>query len=463
MSSLSEEFAALIVGTTLQSLPEPLVAVLEQDLVDVVGCALWGLETPWGQRILQHVASSGPGPASIWGTGLTSAPDKAALALGTLAHAIDFDDYHPGAKVHPAAVVLPAALALGEALGSSGADVLVAAALGFEVMIRVSLATGSVAGMLNGYHMTGITGGVGAAAAAAKLLGLDRVRTAHALGLAATQASGLMGFVHEGSDTKRLHAGRAAEIGIVSAQLAAIGMTAPPHMLEMPHGGFMSAFSTDPHPDRALLDLGRRWHAAEISFKRFSCCGSIHSSVEALGDVVAAHALDAGEVERISVRQSRAVIAQCGWPYQASNAMHAQMSMRYCLAVYLLDGQILPTQFRDDRLDAPDVVALAARIDVVEDEEMELLYPERFASVVEVEARGRVFEGRCMSPSGSADNPVAGPQIEAKFRALASGRIGADRAGEFLAAAREVVHQDHVRSITGALVPAAVLEDSVAT
>lgn len=436
-ASASQQFAELVAEYSSRPVPPEVSAVMIDDIIDIIGCAVWGYETAWGRRMVSYVEGLGlPGPAPVWGSNLSAPPAQAALALGTLGHAIDFDDYHPAGKIHPATIVIPAAVSLASAIGCTGQQLINAIALGFEVMIRTSLGTGSVAGMLNGYHMTGITGGVGAAAACASLMGLDAEATANAIGLGATQSAGLMGFIHEGSDTKRIHAGHAAEVGIASAGMAAVGLTAAPHMLDMPHGGFMSAHSPESAPARATADLGTRWHTAEVSFKRYSCCGSIHSSLEAVGHIVASSGLSPEDVDRITVLQSLAVLRQCGWEYQPTDATHAQMSMQYCVAVFLLDGDVLPEQFRDDRLAAPDVLDLARRVHVVEDEEMNALYPAQFASRVVVEAGGRTFEHMCPSPSGSVSNPMSAEQLESKFRKLTARRLGQQQADQVIDAAR---------------------------
>lgn len=452
--SLTEQFAQFSRNTPADALPADVVSTIVKDVVDLAGCVLWGHETPWGRRIVEHVRTiGGPGPAGVWGSDLHVAPTDAALAVGTLGHAIDFDDYHPGAKLHPATVVLPAVLSLATQTRSTGAEVIKAAAIGFEVMIRVSLATGSVAGMLRGFHMTGICGGIGAAAGASSLLRLDPSATAHALGLATTQSAGLMAFVHGGSDSKRIHAGRAAEVGIASAYMARSGLTAPAEILEMPHGGFMSALSDSAQPDLALQGLGSVWHAAEVSFKPYSCCGSIHSTLDCVAQLIAQHGLSVSDIDVIEVEQSHAVLTQCGWEYVPSDAMHAQMSLQYCMAILLLEGEILPRQFRSERLADPEVLALAARVKVVPTDEMDGLYPATFASRVRIHSGNRVHEVFRESPLGSADNPMTEDQIEAKFRSLAVDRVGHDASDRFLAAAKGLRGANSVQPLLHPLVP----------
>lgn len=451
--TIAQEVAAFLVGTELADIPDRVLDVMRDDVVDIAGCVLWGHETPWGRAMVEHLDAAGEAPqVSVWGTPLRVSPGSAALALGTLGHSFDFDDYHPEAKLHPATVVLPAVLALGDALGSSGREVLRAATLGFEVMIRLSLASGPVATMLSGFHLTGICGSVGAAAGAALLLGLDQRQTAHALGLAATQSSGLMGFLHDGSESKRLHAGRAAQSGILAAQLARRGYTGPARVFELDHGGFCSAFSPEPRPEAMLTALGERWTAGEVSLKRYSCCGSIHSTLDLVAQGVEELGVAPTDVDEIEVRHSSAVIQQCGWEYVPADVLHAQMSIQYCVAALLAEGAVLPEQFRAELLDDPDLLALAKRVRFTADPEIEALYPAKFASRVVVRAGGQERDLRTLHPKGAPEHPLDRTEIDEKFDALASRRLGRERRAAVVREARRLQDVDDIRAFTGLLV-----------
>lgn len=453
-STIVREVASFIRSVRLSSIPDDVRHKVQDDVVDIAGCILWGYETPWGQAIVEHIAESGePRQASIWGSSVAASPGAAALAMGTLGHSLDFDDYHAEAKLHPATVVFPAVFALGEHLGSSGGDVLRAAVLGFESMIRLSIAAGPVPTMLNGFHLTGICGTVGAAAGAAVLLDLDEEETAHALGLAATQSAGLMGFLHDGSETKRLHPGRSAQSGILAAQLAQRGFTGPARVFELDHGGFCSAFSTDPHAEKMLDGIGQRWTAGEISFKRYSCCGSIHSTLDLVEQGVEELGVKVSEVDDIEVRHSPAVIQQCGWDYVPSDVLHAQMSIQFCVAALLTEGAVLPAQFRPERLDDPDVLALAKKVRFTSDPEIEALYPAKFASRVVIRAGGRERDLRTEHPKGAPDHPLTREEVDEKFNALAAGRLSARQRDEVSRRARRLDEIDDIRTFTSLLVP----------
>lgn len=452
VAPLAAELAEFIVDASLDDVPRPVQDRLKLDVLDLAGCALAGYGTPWGRAVVDHVtALEEPARARVWGSDVAGAPASAALALGVLGHSLDFDDYHAGAKLHPATVVFPAAFALGESLGRPGADVLLACVLGFETMIRSSLACGPVDTMLNGFHLTGICGSVGAAAAAARLLGLDAERTRHALGLGATQAAGLMGFVYDGSESKRLHAGRAAHAGILAAQLAARGFTGPARAFELEHGGFCHAFSPRAHPNRLVEALGSVWRAGEVSFKRYSCCGSLHSALDLIARAVAELNVEPEAVDEIEVRHSPAVIQQCGWEYVPSDALHAQMSIQYCAAVLLLEGAVLPLQFRAELLAQPRVLAVARRIRCVPDREVEAAYPTRFASRVVVRASGRELDLWADHPMGAPEMPLTDVEVADKFLRLAGDRLPSGRAEIVVAAASALDDMDDVADFNALL------------
>src|SRR5687768_5391416 len=230
-------------------------------LLDTLGCGVYGYETPWAATLLKWAPAGAPlkAAATLWGeTGPSLHASDAALVNGTSIHAFELDDYHQ-AKLHAGAVVIPAAVAIAEKLGSDGKALVTAIAAGYEVMIRSSLALDPSAARLRGWHITGICGPFGAAAACAVLMGLDAERTAWALGLAGTQGAGLWAFNADGTMSKRLHAGKAAHSGVLAAELAQLGFTGPTQIYEYHDGGFLAAHSDKADPVQLTADLGRAW------------------------------------------------------------------------------------------------------------------------------------------------------------------------------------------------------------
>jgi 2-methylcitrate dehydratase PrpD len=384
-------------------------------MLDGLGCALFGHATEWG-GIACRLALRSPGPARLLGRRESVDPPAAALANGVLVHSFDFDEYHPGAKLHATAAVLPAALAAAERADASGADLLLAYLVGVETAVRVALAAGPNASRLRGWHLTGTCGAFGAAAACARLLGLTERQTAWALGLAGTQASGLWAFNADGAMSKRLHPGRAAQAGLLAAELAALGFSGPTSILEAEDGGFWRATSDAPEPERATRELGRAWECASIALKPYPCCATAHSSVDAALELYR-RGVRGSEVRRVRVLQSRVGLVQTGLPYVPSTVLQAQMSLRYCVAAALTDGRLGVAQFAPDRIADPRLADLAARVDVAVDAELDRLYPESRPGVVEVERLdGGRLGARVDEPRGSPARPLTRDEAVAKFR-----------------------------------------------
>ena len=389
-------------------------------LLDTLGCGVYGYETPWAAKLLEWARAGAPkkAEATVWGEAAPSlrAAD-AALVNGTSIHAFELDDYHQ-AKLHPGAVVIPAGLAMAEKLGSSGEQLVTAIAAGYEVMIRSSLALNPSAARLRGWHLTGVCGPFGAAAACASLMQLNEEQTAWALGLAGTQGSGLWAFNADGTMSKRFHAGRAAQSGVMAAELAAIGFTGPTQIYEFHDGGVLKAFSDASDPAPLTRDLGTVFHLDSTSIKPYSCCGSTHSYVDAVLELRRKLGTPWDPKRPVKLGMAKVVDVQCGFDYAPSSALNAQMSLRYIVAAALMEGQALPPQFSDAKIADPALTALAGRIRCDHDPALDKLYPQRFAAWVAAEDKGQWVRVDVLDPLGSPANPVDRSGVIAKFRGI---------------------------------------------
>lgn len=415
----TRELAAWVSALRYRELPPRARETVRIALLDTLGCGLYGHGTPWARTLLAWArAGALQGEATVWGERAPSlrAAD-AAMVNGTAAHAFELDDYH-NAKLHAGAVVIPAALALAEKLDADGERLLAAIAAGYEVMIRSSLALDPSAARLRGWHLTGVCGPFGAAAACASLLGLDEERTAWALGLAGTQGAGLWAFNADGSMSKRLHAGKAAHSGVLAAELAALGFTGSTQIYEFHDGGVLRAFSDASDPAPLTEGLGSRWHLEANRIKPYACCGSTHSYVDAALELRRRLGTPWDPERRVRAGVARVVDVQCGFAYRPGTALNAQMSLRYVLAVALLEGQVLPAQFDEAKLADPRLAALAQRIELEHDPALDRLYPARFAAWVAAEREGGWERVDVLDPTGSEANPIGAPGVVEKFRGL---------------------------------------------
>jgi 2-methylcitrate dehydratase PrpD len=416
----TRELARWVSTLGYRDLPARTKEVVRILLLDTLGCGVYGYATPWAKMLLEWARSGAPakGTAAVWGEAApTLRATDAALVNGTSVHAFELDDYHQ-AKLHPGAVVIPAAVAMAEQLGASGERLVTAIAAGYEVMIRSSLALNPSATRLRGWHLTGVCGPFGAAAACASLMGLDEEKTAWALGLAGTQGSGLWAFNADGTMSKRFHAGRAAQSGVLAAELAALGFTGPTRIYEFHDGGVLKAFSDASDPAPLTRDLGSVFHLDTTSIKPYSCCGSTHSYVDAAYELRRRLGTPWNSHRRVRAGMAKVVDVQCGFDYVPGSALNAQMSLRYVVAAALLEGQVLPPQFSDAKIADPAIAGLAQRIELEHDPALDKLYPEHFAAWIAVEDKLDWVRVDVLDPLGSAANPVDAKGVLEKFRGI---------------------------------------------
>ena len=416
----TRKLAGWISGLRYGDLPESTKKAVRIFLLDTLGCGVYGYATPWARTLLQWAKSGAPtrGEATVWGeTAASLRVSDTALVNGTSVHAFELDDYHQ-AKLHPGAVVIPAAIAMAEKLGSTGEQLVTAIAAGYEIMIRSSLALNPSATRLRGWHLTGVCGPFGAATACASLMGLDEEHTAWALGLAGTQGSGLWAFNADGTMSKRFHAGRAAQSGVMATELAALDFTGPTQIYEFHDGGVLKAFSDASDPAPLTRDLGRVFHLDATSIKPYSCCGSTHSYVDAVLELRRRLGTQWDPKRPVRVGMAKVVDVQCGFDYVPSSALNAQMSLRYIVAAALMEGQALPPQFSDEKIADPALTGLAGRIRCEHDPALDKLYPARFAAWVAAEDKGQWVRVDVLDPLGSPANPVDAQGVVRKFRGI---------------------------------------------
>jgi len=448
MPALTVELARWLAGLRPEALPESTRHAARLALLDTMGAALHGRREFWAETALAWArqgygpAGNGDGLATVWGESQPSLrPADAALVNGVATHAFELDDFI--AKLHPGAAVVPAALALGERLDAGGAEIETAVVAGYEVMVRASRALDPNAARLRGWHLTGVCGPLGAAAAGAVLFGLDEEATAWALGLGATQGSGLFAFNADGAMSKRLHPGRAAHAGVMAAELAAMGFTGPASVLETDDGGFLDAFSDAASPDRLLEGLGSEWAVEQVYFKPYSCCGSLHSYVDAAREIRdrLGRMPEPGETVRAGL--PRVVDVQCGFDYEPGTALNGQMSARFTIAAALADGNALPAQYTDERLKDPELVELAKRIELVPDAELDSIYPADYPGWVEIAGPdGRVERSEALNPSGAPGHPGREAALLSKYDALAIEAVGATAAERLKAVLMDLPRHD---------------------
>lgn len=431
--SLSEQLAGFVAGLRDDALPEPVVERAKRHMLDTLGAALAGsaaLEARSARSIMQPSHTRDAGSATAWGTALAFGARDAAFVNGVAAHALELDD--AGGCDHSGAVVLPAALAAlaCSARPVSGRAFLAAVVLGYDVGRRVLEACGGYSPHNGrGWHSTMTCGVFGAAAAAARLLGLDAAQTGAAFGHAGSFAGGLWGFIHDASQTKRMHTGRAAEGGLLAALLAREGVSGPSQVFADVWGGFFNAFAADTQEPAALLaELGTNWKLMRCSIKPHASCRSAHAGVDATLALLGHRSCDLDALDRVHVRLSGFVERMCG-----GRDLHplasAQMSLPYAIAAALVYGHAGLASYADAQRRDPRIERAMARIVLEVDPSMSDL-DEPFVTLALYGAEPRTLQ--VSVPLGDPRNPLSDDALFAKYRSLA-GVVLADEPRDALA------------------------------
>ncbi len=409
-------------------------------LLDGVGCGLAAHGLGEGAEARTVVAAQGGAPhADVIGLPERLPAPAAALANGTMVHALDFDDTHPVSICHITTVVAPAAFAMAQAHGRSGAELVAAYVAGCEAVARIGAAAPG-AFHLRGFHATGVCGVFGAALAAARLAGLDPGRTAQALGIAASFAPGILEFLGDGSTTKRLHAGGAAQAGVLAALLAAAGATGPPTAIEGRFGVFQTHLGIDATEAlaEAAADLGERWETMAMAIKPYPACHFMHGCLEATEFLMAEHGITAADVRSIHVRVAEPgvglILEPAATKPTPSTPYDAKFSLPFSIAALLTRGSIDVTTYTEASLGDPAVEALARLVTYEATPLGEV--PDAFGGEVVLGLAGGSVAHSVPIPRGSAGRRMDEAAVTAKFLANAGLVLGAEgaerRCGEIL-------------------------------
>lgn len=422
---VSATLAEYLSGLNYDALPEPVVRQARRCLLDYLGVALAGAATVTAGQVRQFLQGF-PGVDGVTVIGMRHRTDvlKAALANGMLAHALELDDGDRRAAVHPGAVVCSAVLPLAEQESIDGRRLLTGIVAGYEAALRVGRAV-QPEHRARGFHATGTCGTLGAAVAVAVVRGASTDELARALGLGATSASGLLQFLEDGSQIKHYHAGKAALCGVLAADLARCGLTAPVDILEGKRG-FFQALGRQDDAAACIRGLGDDFAIQDIYVKPYAACRHAHAPIEAVLTLRQRHDLKPERLDRITVTTYHAAVDGHQDP-APRGTVGATMSTPYSVAVALCAGRAGPREFAGEMLQNAQVLDLAGRVTVVEDAALTALVPERRPAIVTVRTvDGQEYSHRVDLPRGEPENPVSAADLERKFRDLA----GVNRSAE---------------------------------
>ena len=412
--SVAEQLAARIVALKSSDLPPGVRSVCDNLLIDVAGLCVVARNEDYVQSSLAGLEDDGPCTAIGHARTLTAA--GAAFVNGTAAHGEDFDDTFEGGPVHAGAVIVPAVLAACERHNRDGASALLGIAIGSEVMCRLSTVVPKAVHKA-GFHPTAIFGAMGAAAGVCAALGLNEKQTVDALGIVGSFASGLIEYLAEGTWTKRLHAGWAAQSGYRAALLARGGFSGPRTVFEGVHGLFHGFANKIPDDVKALDDFGARWVIETLAFKPYPCGTMAHPYIDCARRL-AAQGIKADDIEEIVCEVGEGTVHRLWEPLAAKqrppNGYAAKFATPFLLASGFVHDGVGLDSFTEEAVRDERVRALAAKVRYEIDPNNP--YPDIFTGHIRATLNdGRVVEERQPHFRGGAQEPLTREEIEQKF------------------------------------------------
>jgi 2-methylcitrate dehydratase PrpD len=420
-------------------------------VLDTVGVTLAGVSEPGSLIARQVIVAEGGDACAVFGTMDRASMSGAALANGTAAHALDYDDMCFVSLAHPSAPLVPAVLAAGEAQGVSGRRVLDAYVVGFEIEARLGRLM-NPRHYQRGWHCTSTLGTIGSAAAVSRLLGLDAAAAGHALAIAASQASGLK--ENFGTMVKPLHAGLAARNGALAALLARAGMTASELALDGPQGFLHAMDSEGTELANAIEDLGTRWEILDtgITVKLYPSCAGTHPSLDAILDLRRRKKFTADDVERVDIDVDSIVPTILIYDRPATG-LEGKFSLPFCAAAAVAFGRVGIDTFDADTLTNPQVMRLMSGVDMRVDPALDLGAAPLTHARVHITLRdGRVLTQEARGAKGYPEQPASDAELDAKFLACARRTLTEGEAERALGLLRNIDAIEDVRSLTAALV-----------
>ena len=415
MSEVTRELAVFVAESRWSGVPQAVRHEAARAMVNWLGCAIAGCRDEAVERLVATLRDfSGAPQATLLGRGERFDALTTACVNAVASNVLDFDDTHLRTVIHPTVPVAPALLALAEHRALSGAEFVHAFVLGVDAECRIGNAI-SPEHYEKGWHITATCGVIGAAVACAKALKLDVRQTAHAIGIASTQASGLTSML--GTMSKCYNMGHAARNGLTAALLAERGFTSSERALEAPRG-FLNVLSPRCDSAEVTADLRSRWELLANAYKPYPCGIVIHPVIDACLDLRAAHAIEAAHIASVNIVVNPLAQKLCGNP-APRNGLEAKLSLHHSAAVALLEGSAGVAAYEDAKVRDPRVLALRAKVALSTD-----------PAVAKEQARVRVLladgvqhELFVERARGSLERPMTDAELDAKFRSLAAAEL----------------------------------------
>ncbi len=345
------------------------------------------------------------------------------LIMAVASHSVELDDGHRWGTSHPSVSVIPATLAMAERVGATFQDILVAIAIGYDVMLRVARSINPL--HLNmGFHSTGTCGSLGSAAACAYLNSFDAERFAYSVSIGGLQSAGLVEMLHDHPAIKTLQPGKAASAGILACDLVSMGVSSCRSLFEGQHGWLLAFAKGEYRKGDILEDLGKRWEIQNSYTKFYPTCRHCHATIDLIRKAVREKGLCERDIQNLEVQLYRIAIKEVGEIVHPSNFEEAMFSLPFSIALALRYGNVLPSHYVESNFDDEDLQFLAGKVRIFENQEMNNKYPEERGSVVTLQLRnGEVWKGDIPVAKGEPDNPASDEELLEKHRMILKDRV----------------------------------------
>ena len=403
-------------------IPKNILNYLKLLFLDGVGCCIHGNTLEWTKTLEEVVTNKEDySQCSIIGTNKKTTLLNAVLINSTAGHGFESDDIHRESILHPNSIVVPVSINVAEKMGNiNGKKFLTSVVAGYEVATRIGSAAGTEL-LLRGFHPQGTHGTIAAAITAGKLMDFSTDQMVHAIGIAGSLGAGLMA-AQEGAMVKRLHSGRAAQAGVLAAQLSAKNFTGIQNIVEADYGGFLSSFSGKNDFNRSIRNLHKEWECMNTGIKPYASVTSIHTALDCLKNIMKKNNISVKNIKNIKAKISHPTYVHCAWNYKNHNITSAQMNIYYGLALIAIEGELFVNQFSKDKISNPEILNFMKKITAEVDPKIESLGHEfrHMASIELTTNDNKKFNHTEKYRKGSPENPLTKDQIISKFNSLAS-------------------------------------------
>jgi 2-methylcitrate dehydratase PrpD len=445
---VTKQLLTKLAEARFEKLDAAVVNAAKRGIIDGLGVAIAGSITTTGQIIRDYaVLEGGNGNCALIGDQRRCAPALSALANGTIAHALDFDDVQWQMIGHPTVCVVPAALALGEEFNKAGRDLIMAYAVGIETAAKIGAGVNPHHTQL-GWHGTGVLGTLGATMGASKMLGHDVGQMRNALGIAVSRAAGCR--ENFGTDTKPFHVGSSAFNGVVAARLTGMGFTANTQILEAPWGFFTMYCGGRFDAEKILSQATNPWSVLKpgLLFKPYAACVSTHTAIDSILGLIAENDIKADDVVRIDVgvvKLTQDILIHT----RPKTGLNGKFSMQYCMARALLSRNLGIRQFTDEKVQDAAAQELLRRVDWHVDPELEAAWKggPRPETVHLYMKDGRKLTRRTDKSKGNPEVPMTDEEITEKFKDCASSCLPPRQVNELVERLWDLENVESVRDI----------------